>query len=86
MVVAMPGLPVKFTGVSAITRSNSVPRSTGAVPKAVPWACDARAGIPPKPRPAITPPAAKPCTNRLRGRFGSTTPIARLLRISLFLA
>lgn len=76
MVVAMAGLPVKLTGVSSITRSNSVPRRTGAVPSAVAPAADDDGAMPPSPSPAITPPAASPCTNRRRGRLGSSRPDA----------
>ena len=61
MVVATPGLPVKFTGDSAITKSNSVPFSTGGTARRGALLGNAlNAGVD---SPARTPPAANPGRN-----------------------
>lgn len=71
MVVAIAGLPVKLTDISSITKSNSVPCSTGAVPSVVNVA-DTAEVRPPRLKLAMTPLVAKPYTNCYHGRFGST--------------
>src|SRR3990167_573604 len=59
-VIAGRTRPVKFIGVSPMDKSNSVPDKKFVLPEAD----HARCGIPPKP--ATTPPATRPWTNRRR--------------------
>ncbi|MDT4866912.1 hypothetical protein FQZ97_1017960 [compost metagenome] len=56
MVLAMRALPVRFTGVSPMNRSNSVPLSTVGWPGLV----TAHTGVFHSPRPPSMPPAARP--------------------------
>ena len=82
--------PVILTGVSPMDRSNSVPDST------LSWPGDftAQVALGHRPKPATTPPAARPCTKRrrdisnarpaLRSRecddMGNSTKSVRLVR------
>ncbi|MCY1208853.1 hypothetical protein D9M68_363680 [compost metagenome] len=58
MVLAIRALPVKFTGVSPMNRSNSVPLSTAGWPGLV----TAQTGVFHSPRPPSMPLAARPLT------------------------
>jgi len=60
MVVANSGEPVKFTIVSAMTRSNSVPLSTGAIPVVVAADSAAKTDLTNDGKLNMTPPAARP--------------------------
>jgi hypothetical protein len=62
-VVAMRAAPVNFTGVSPISRWNSVPRSSAGKAGA---ACRLAAAARQPPSAASAPPAANPCTKRRR--------------------
>ncbi|MNR13069.1 hypothetical protein D3C85_1294530 [compost metagenome] len=58
MVMAVRGVPVKFTPISPMDSSKSVPASTFGCP----WLVMAHTGLRHSPKPASTPPAAKAFT------------------------